>query len=434
MDHVNDGSTGTPRCAGHDVTARFTARFGATRAGALTTTIGAALIGWTVIQLALNHAFSWSHPLLLVIGAALLVLGGHIGRRGRGALLAVAGAIGVAVGIGLLPNWIDDATSATAVVAIVLTVGGVIVTVLGASRLLGDARRPVQIAGATALVVALLVGVWLIAPPIAATHVPASSVTVTPADHGLESESITLTTADGVELAAWYVRGSNGAAVVLRHGAGSTRSDVLEQAAVLARNGYGVLMVDARGHGDSAGTAMDFGWYGDLDVAAGTEYLRARDDVEPDRIGVVGMSMGGEEAIGAAASDENIAAVVAEGATGRTAADKSWLSHEYGWRGAIQEQFEKAQFWVVDYLCESSPPTSLRAAVADSRDTRFLLITAGDLPDERSAAAFIASAAPDRVEVWTVEGSAHTGGLRTAPVEWEQRVVAFLDAHLAGSR
>jgi hypothetical protein len=145
------------------------------------------------------------------------------------------------------------------------------------------------------------------------------------------------------------------------------------------------------------------------------------------------MSMGGEEAVGAAASDPNIAAVVAEGATGRTAADKSWFSDEYGWRGAFQEQFEKAQFWVVDYLTESSPPISLRPAVANSGDTSFLLITAGEVPDEGSAAEFIASAAPDRVDVWNVEGAAHTGGLRTEPVEWEQRVVAFLDTHLAGS-
>jgi pimeloyl-ACP methyl ester carboxylesterase len=276
--------------------------------------------------------------------------------------------------------------------------------------------------------------VWLIAPPVAATHVPPTSISSTPADRGLDADSITLTTADDVELAGWYISGANGAAVILLHGAGSTRSDVLDHAAVLARNGYGVLMIDARGHGESGGTAMDFGWYGDLDIAAGTEYLLRRDDVEPDRIGVVGMSMGGEEAIGAAVADPNIAAVVAEGATGRTAADKSWLSDEYGWRGALQEQFEKAQFWVADSLTESPPPVSLRAAVADSGNTPFLLITAGTVADERLAAKFISSAAPERVEIWEVEGSTHTGGLTTKPDEWEQRVVAFLDAQLAVTR
>ena len=46
------------------------------------------------------------------------------------------------------------------------------------------------------------------------------------------------------------------------------RSAVLDQAAVLARHGYGVLLYDARGMGRSGGRAMNFGWYGDRDLAA----------------------------------------------------------------------------------------------------------------------------------------------------------------------
>lgn len=429
MGGVDDSSPGTKRPSGPAVVNKF----GNTPTDALTAIIGAVLIGVVAVQVAVIHTFSWFHPLALAIGTTLVVIGGHIGQRGRGALLAAGGVTCVAVGVGLTPHVIDDSFSPASVASIGLTVGGVALVVVGARRLLGSTRRSIRLAGGTGLTIALAVVVWLVAPPVAATHVPPSSISSTPADLGLDADSITLTTADDVELSAWYVRGSNGAAVVLLHGAGSTRSEVLDQAMVLARNGYGVLMIDARGHGASGGTAMDFGWYGDLDIAAGTEYLRSRDEVGPDRIGVVGMSMGGEEAIGATANNPTIDAVIAEGATGRTAADKSWLSDEYGWRGAVQEQFEKAQFWVVDYLTESAPPVALRAAVATTGDTPFLLITAGDVPDELSAAEFIAGAAPDRVDVWNVEGSAHTGGLRTAPAEWERRVVAFLDTHLAGS-
>jgi uncharacterized protein len=45
---------------------------------------------------------------------------------------------------------------------------------------------------------------------------------------------------------------------------------------VLARHGYGVLLFDARGHGRSEGRAMDFGWFGDLDVSAAVSFLVAR--------------------------------------------------------------------------------------------------------------------------------------------------------------
>ena len=40
------------------------------------------------------------------------------------------------------------------------------------------------------------------------------------------------------------------------------------------------------------------------------------------------------------------------------------------------------------------------------------------------------SVAPSRVEVWTVPGAGHTGGLTTDPAEWEDRVVGFLEQHL----
>jgi hypothetical protein len=56
-----------------------------------------------------------------------------------------------------------------------------------------------------------------------------------------------------------------------------------------------------------------------------------------------------------------------------------------------------------------------------------LLITAGAVVDERRAAEHFRTAAPDRVEVWTVPGASHTHGLQARPGSWERHVVAFLD-------
>jgi pimeloyl-ACP methyl ester carboxylesterase len=247
----------------------------------------------------------------------------------------------------------------------------------------------------------------------------------------LVADDVELRTADGVRLAGWYLPSSNGAAVVLLHGAGSTRSDVLDQALVLQRHGYGVLMIDARGHGASGGRAMDFGWEGDADIAAATRYLATRPEVDGRRIGAVGVSMGGEEAIGASGANDSIRAVVAEGATARVAGDEEWLPAVFGWRGTVQEQLERVQDVVTDVLTSSSVPTSLRSAVMSSGDTRYLLITAGDVGEEARAAAYIATGAPDRVARWTVPGSGHGDGIRAQPAEWEARVVGFLGVALA---
>ena len=90
---------------------------------------------------------------------------------------------------------------------------------------------------------------------------------------------------------AWYVPSGNGAALLLLPGSGSNRTSTLGHAAVLAKHGYGVLLLDTRGHGKSDGHAMDFGWYGDIDIEAAVAYLGTRPDVRGGRIGVVGLSM-----------------------------------------------------------------------------------------------------------------------------------------------
>ena len=75
---------------------------------------------------------------------------------------------------------------------------------------------------------------------------------------------------------------------MLLHGAGETRAATLPQADVLAHHGYGVLLLDARGHGDSGGRGMDAGWYGDDDVRAAVDFLVGRPGVDPGRIAVLG--------------------------------------------------------------------------------------------------------------------------------------------------
>jgi dipeptidyl aminopeptidase/acylaminoacyl peptidase len=352
------------------------------------------------------------------------------GDRARGLLAAGIGIVVLAVGGGYLPFVAKDpssleavAGSAAALSGLFLTAAGVVIGTRGRARLHRVA------AGILTVFVALLV-VSVLGVAVAGTNVPRPAIGESPAGRGLAYESVTLSTDDGVAFAGWYVASTNRAAVVLLHGAGSTRSNVLDEAAVLAGHGFGVLMVDARGHGDSGGRAMDFGWHGDADIAAAVRFLAARPDVDRERIGAVGLSMGGEEAIGATATNPIIRAVVAEGATGRTAGDAAWLSDDFGLRGMFQEQVERVQDRVTDLLTSASVPTSLRAAV-EAGGARYLMITAGDVTDEGRAAAYIAAAALDRAETWSITGAGHTAGLGTAAVEWERRVIGFLSGVLA---
>ena len=86
---------------------------------------------------------------------------------------------------------------------------------------------------------------------------------------------------------------------------------------MLARHGYGVLLFDRRGEGRSEGGGNMLGWGGDKDIIAAVDWLKKRPDVDPDRIGGIGFSVGGELMLEAAAKDPDLAAVVSDGAGAR---------------------------------------------------------------------------------------------------------------------
>jgi dienelactone hydrolase len=375
----------------------------------------------------------WQVTRVLAVVAATSILLAALTRsstRWRGRLAALAGIPAIAIAIGFAPHWAKGGPTAVRGAVLLLGVAGLTLAIGGTVVATRGRRWWRRVAAGLAVLVAVAMVTFVVGVAVMATNVPRPGIGATPGSVGLAYTDVTLSTTDGVDLAAWYVPSANGAAVVLLHGAGSTRSDVLDEAEVLAEAGFGVLLVDARGHGESGGRAMDFGWFGDADIAAATAHLAARREVDPDRIGAVGLSMGGEEAIGASGDNPSIRAVVAEGATARSAADHDWLSDRYGVRGALQQSIQQLQTWTTDLLTSASVPRSLRSAVEASGDTRYLLITAGDVADEAHSAAHLAAGAPGRVQTWTVAGAGHTAGLSTEPEEWVDRVIGFLSEEL----
>jgi uncharacterized protein len=270
---------------------------------------------------------------------------------------------------------------------------------------------------------------WFVLLPLtvavnATSRPPGPAGPPTPAGY----QDVAFRTADGVRLSAWYVPPRNGAAVVLLPGAGSTRGTVLGQAAVLARHGYGALLTDTRGHGRSGGHAMDFGWWGDRDIAAAVSFLARQPGVRAGQIAVLGESMGGEQALAAAGSDPRIRAVVAEGVTGQQVADHGWLPH--GVDGALQRGMEWVMYSAAGLLSGAPRPMSIPAAIGAAAPRPALIIAGGAVADEPVAARWFRAASPATVQVWVVPGAGHTQGLARAPRAWEAHVIGFLDAAL----
>jgi alpha-beta hydrolase superfamily lysophospholipase len=112
-------------------------------------------------------------------------------------------------------------------------------------------------------------------------------------------ESFRLPTADGEELGAWFVPGpDDGPSILLLHGNGDSRGCSLPLAEFFAKEGFSVLMISLRAHGDSTGAYHDVGYSARHDVLAAVAYLEQR---RGDRaVFIQGVSLGAAAAIFAA--------------------------------------------------------------------------------------------------------------------------------------
>jgi pimeloyl-ACP methyl ester carboxylesterase len=238
-------------------------------------------------------------------------------------------------------------------------------------------------------------------------------------------EEMTLTTDDGTVLEAWYAPPAGGAVIILLHGAGSSREGVRGYAEMLASNGYGVLAPDLRGHGESGGDTNRFGWQGTGDVGAAVGYLESRDDIEA--IGGMGLSMGGEVLLGAAAAYPQITAIVADGATHRSVEELHALPSE---RSLFRSFTARLMYATVQAVSGTEPPEPLLDSMNGAESTAFLLIAGGEKSMEIAFNELFAETVGDRVGVWVAPDAGHTEAFGRYPEEYERRVIGFFDAAL----
>jgi dienelactone hydrolase len=198
---------------------------------------------------------------------------------------------------------------------------------------------------------------------------------------------------------------------------------------MLARHGYGVLLFDRRGEGRSEGEPNSWGWGGDADVKAAIAYLQRRPDVDPERIGGIGLSVGGEMMIETAAETDELAAVVSEGAGARSFRedmDEAIPTLEKWTLGAVQSALKTA---TVAVSANRMPPPDLKDLAAKVEQP-MLLIAAPEKGVGEELNRGYADAAGDSTTLWEIPESTHVGGQDARPAEYERRVVGFFDEAL----
>jgi dipeptidyl aminopeptidase/acylaminoacyl peptidase len=262
-------------------------------------------------------------------------------------------------------------------------------------------------------------------------HPPRLPVLSTPARYGLSYEHVWLTASDGTRLAAWYVPCPGArAAVILCHGYSTNRQAMLDLIPPLHRAGFHVLAFDFRALGESEGAVCTLGRQERLDVLAAVDYLMTQPEVDPDRIGALGWSMGAAACLMAAAESRDLRAVVADSSFARL-------------DGMAEERLRPLPRFVRDPLARSSRDWAERfsgyaaaevvpVAAVGRMAPRPLLIIHGE--QDRlipvAQARMLYASAPAPCELWTVPGARHVRAHARHRDAYERRVIAFFRRHL----
>lgn len=149
----------------------------------------------------------------------------------------------------------------------------------------------------------------------AAVELPRLPLNASPESVGLSYEEVAFTSRiDNVLLKGWYIPGENGFAIIIVHGGSQNRVDdnvdTLGLAQDLNKKGFGLLLFDLRGRGESEGEGRAL-MYIEHDLGGAVDYLKQR-GYPAEKIGIIGFCSGAAMAA-VFASRESIGGLVLDG-------------------------------------------------------------------------------------------------------------------------
>jgi uncharacterized protein len=286
-------------------------------------------------------------------------------------------------------------------------------------------RTVILVLGETLLVIYVLLPAYA---AYHATHPARIPVVGSPADLGIAYEDVVLPTADGITLRGWYIPSRNGAAIIVLHGSNGNRTQLLWHAQALAEKGYGVLLFDLRAHGESGGTVFPV-TNASPDIAAAMVFLRSRKEIDPERIGAVGLSLGANVILKAAAEDATLKALVVDGASTNKIDDLLPLPPQYRLMYVAAPMW-----WVADRMGEwmSGVPATPLVVLVERIAPRPILFISGNDAEEQFMNRRLYEHAGPTAQLWELPDTAHVGGIFTHLEEYKQRVLTFFDIALLG--
>ncbi len=240
---------------------------------------------------------------------------------------------------------------------------------------------------------------------------------------GVPLEDVSFRTTDGLVIRGWYGASHNGAAVVILHGWSDTRAGMLPESEMLSSAGFGVLLFDWRGHGESDGTHTTWGSDEQRDLDAALTWIER---THPGlRIGGLGFSMGGMTLVLEASHDRRIRAIALEGTYPSLEDIAYQMEDGHGLLTGLPSVWAMRVFGPpldsvrpVDRLCSLSPRPVLLIYGSEEHAPRY------DLTQRMFGAAC------EPKELWMVEGAAHGQYARVDPAGLKEKLDEFFSREL----
>jgi len=250
---------------------------------------------------------------------------------------------------------------------------------------------------------------------------------------GIEVQDVLITSFDSTLLKGWWIEASKDApTIAILHGVKKNRTDVLRAALVLRLEGFNILMFDGRGHGDSGGRYVTYGFYERRDVESALQWLIAEKGVRKQAIGIAGESMGAAIALQVAAANPWISAIwvdspfaslkriAAEFASRATHLPTSVLSPLLWTTIRVANYRGKFDVEMVDPLALAAQITSPVFVVHGTADQLI----------EPSHSVSIYEALGGKKELWLVEGARHARAVSHVKNEYSEHIRRFFRENL----
>ena len=258
-------------------------------------------------------------------------------------------------------------------------------------------------------------------------------VLVFPDQYKLAYETIDFPTSDGLTLKGWFIPAAGGETektIILCHGLGVNRGDLLRDTHFLADQGFNLFYFDFRASGQSKGVISSVGYLETRDFDAAYDFLKTHRPHAVEHTAVFGSSMGGSVAIFAAAKYPELRCVLAENtflSYRRVVGNWGWLRTKIPYYPVVP-----LTLWFVKWKLGADPEPFSPALNIDKLKMPTMLISGDrdDIVPVHDAETLFGMCKSEKKQMWIITGASHGKCAEVGGEVYKAKVTQFFKENL----